>query len=88
MAVEVKTTLKVRDVDRFLDTLRNFTLLMPEYASRAVYGAVAYLKADEAADTYADRQGVFVIRATGSSASITNREDFRPRTFGRSEAHA
>ena len=88
VAVEVKTTLKVRDVDRFLDTLRNFTLLMPEYASRAVYGAVAYLKADEAADTYADRQGVFVIRATGSSASITNREDFRPRTFGRSEAHA
>ena len=82
VAVEVKTTLKVRDVDHFLDTLRHFTELMPEYAGRAVYGAVAYLKADESSDTYADRQGLFVIRATGSSASITNGRDFRPRTFG------
>ena len=88
VAVEVKTTLKVRDVDHFLDTLRTFTRLMPEYATRTVYGAVAYLKVDEAADKYAERQGLFVIRATGSSASVTNREDFRPRTFGRGEAHA
>ena len=39
------------------------------------------LKADESSDKYAERQGLFVIRATDSSASITNREDFRPRTF-------
>jgi len=30
----------------------------------------------------AERLGLFVIRATGSSASITNREGFAPRTFG------
>ena len=83
VAVEVKTTLKVRDVDHFVNTLRHITELMPEYASRAVYGAVAYLKADESSDTYAQGQGLFVIRATGSSASITNHENFRPRTFGR-----
>ena len=88
VAVEVKTTLKVRDVDHFLDTLRHLTRLQPDYANRAIYGAVAYLKADEAANTYAERHGLFVIRATGSSASITNRRDFRPRTFGRSETHA
>ena len=82
VAVEVKTTLKVRDVDHFLDTLRHFTELIPEYAGRAVYGAVAYLKEDESSGTYAERQGLFVIRATGSSASITNGKDFRPRTFG------
>ena len=82
VAVEVKTTLKVRDVDRFLDTLRNFTELMQEYAGHVAYGAVAYLKADESSDKYAEGQGLFVIRATGSSASITNREDFRPRRFG------
>ncbi len=76
-------TLKVRDVDHFLETLRNVTVLLPEYAAHAAYGAVAYLKANESADAYAERQGLFVIRATGSRASITNREDFRPRTFGR-----
>ncbi|MDD9989928.1 MAG: hypothetical protein OXQ31_26915 [Spirochaetaceae bacterium] len=82
VAVEVKTTLKVRDVNHYLNTLRHFTELIPEYAGRAVYGAVAYLKEDESSATYAERQGLFVIRATGSSASITNGKDFRPRTFG------
>ena len=82
VAVEVKTTLKVRDVDHFLNTLRNLTALMPEYAGHVAYGAMAYLKADESSDKYAEGQGLFVIRATGSSASITNRQDFRPRRFG------
>ena len=86
VVVEVKTTLKVGDVDHFLDTLRHFTRILPDYAGREVYGAVAYLKANQSADRYADRQGLFVIRATGSSASITNRKDFRPRSFGGSEA--
>ena len=52
-------------------------------SSRSVYGAVAYLKADEPSEVYAERQGLYVIRATGSSASITNQPEFRPRTFGR-----
>ena len=81
VAVEVKTTLKVRDVGHFLDTLRHLPRIVPDYAKRAIYGAVAYLKADEAADRHAERQGLYVIRATGSSASITNPRDFRPRTF-------
>ncbi len=48
---------KVRDVEHFLETLRNVAVLLPEYAAHAAYGAVAYLKADEAADAYAERQG-------------------------------
>lgn len=81
--VEVKTTLKVRHVDHFLETLRNCQAVMPVVAGKRVYGAVAYLKADEASDRYAEGHGLYVIRATGSSASITNPEPFRPRTFGR-----
>ena len=59
-----------------------FPDLMPEYASRRIYGAVAYLKAYQESDVRAERLGLFVIRATGSSASITNRKEFTPRTFG------
>ena len=81
VAVEVKTTLKVRQVDHFVGRMQEFTDLMPRYRGSTVYGAVAYLKADEASDSYAERQGLFVIRATGSSASITNPRGFRPRTF-------
>lgn len=82
VAVEVKSTLRVRDVDRFLGMLEHFTELLPEYQGRKVYGAVAWLRAQEWADRYAERRGLFAIRATGSSASITNREDFTPRVFG------
>ena len=82
VVVEVKTTLRVPDIDRFMGRLNEFSELMPEYASRRIYGAVAYLKAYQESDVRAERLGLFVIRATGSSASITNREGFTPRTFG------
>ena len=82
VAVEVKTTLKVRDVDHLLGLLRDFQDLAPEFSGKRVFGAVAYLKADQSSDVHAEQQGLYVIRATGSSASITNREDFRPRVFG------
>ena len=82
VVVEVKTTLRVPDVDRFIGRLHEFAELMPEYAGRRIYGAAAYLKAYQESDVRAERLGLFVIRATGSSASITNREEFTPRTFG------
>ena len=83
VVVEVKTTLKVDDVDYFVERLQDLPELMPEYADRRVYGAVAYLKAHGSVNVYAGRQGLFVIRATGSSASITNAEGFTPHSFGR-----
>ena len=83
VVVEVKTTLKVRHVDHLLALLQDFPELLREYRDREAYGAVAYLKADESSAAYAERKGLYVIRATGSSASIVNREDFRPRRFGR-----
>ena len=82
VVVQVKTTLRVPDIDRFIVRLNEFPELMPEYADRRIYGAAAYLKAYQESDVYAERQGLFVIRATGSSASITNRTDFTPRVFG------
>ena len=82
VVVEVKTSLRVPDVDRFIGRLNEFPELMPEYAERRIYGAVAYLKAYQESEVRAERLGLFVIRATGSSASITNREGFTPRAFG------
>ena len=78
---EVKTTLTVQDVDRFIEKLKKFTSFMPEYKGRKIYGVVAFLKANETAGTYAEKQGLFVIRATGSSASIINKESFKPKAF-------
>ncbi|MCY3972391.1 MAG: hypothetical protein OXG74_20850 [Acidobacteria bacterium] len=81
VAVEVKTTLRPEDVGRFRSKLVRFKEWWPEYRDRKVYGAMAYLQASDEVALHAERQGFFVIRATGDSASIVNAEDFEPRVF-------
>ena len=81
VVVEVKTTLRSEDVTHFLGKLARFTEYEPVWTGKKIFGAVAYLKTDASVQAYAERQGLFVIRATGSSASIINRTDFRPRVF-------
>ena len=81
VVVEVKTTLTVRDVHKFLDVLNRFPRLLPEYRDKKVYGAVAYLRTQDSSDVYSEKQGLFIIKATGSSASITNQENFKPKLF-------
>ena len=81
VVVEVKTVLNPQKVDHFLDKMKDFKKVFSEYADRNVYGAVAYIKADASSDKYSERHGLFVIRATGNSSSITNAEDFQPKPF-------
>jgi hypothetical protein len=54
---------------------------MPRYGKNDILGAVAYLKENKSSARYAERNGLFVIRATGSSASIINKEVFVPKIF-------
>ena len=82
VVVEVKTTLRAEDVAQFLEKLGKFTDYAPGYKGKKVYGAVAYIKADTSVQAHAERQGLYVIRATGSSASIINDGEFVPRVFG------
>ncbi|TVR40486.1 MAG: hypothetical protein EA394_07870 [Bacteroidia bacterium] len=79
--VEVKTTMKTGDVKYFLEKLEKVKIWMPRYSDMTVYGAVAYLRADKNCIQMAENNGLFVIRATGKSASIINSEDFRPKPF-------
>ncbi len=79
--VEVKTTLRVNDVKSFLSKLSKAKLWLAEYKNFKIYGAIAYLKAEEASDIMAMNNGLFSIRATGNSAAITNAADFVPVTF-------
>ncbi len=81
VAVEVKTTMKVEDVNIFLEKLRIFKSVFPLYIDKTLFGAIAYINAEEEADKYAYRNGLFVIRATGKSASITNDGKFEPKAF-------
>ncbi len=81
VVVEVKTTLRLKDINHFEAKLKLFKEIFPIYKNLKVYGAVAYLKANEGSSERAIKKGFFVIRATGSSASIINAKNFKPTAF-------
>ena len=81
VVVEVKTTLSLKDVDIFIGKLKEFKMVLPKYADKKILGAVAYLKANEGSERNAEKKGLYVIRATGSSSSIINESGFKPRVF-------
>lgn len=81
VVVEVKTTLKTDDVKDFIKNLKDFKKILPKYSKNNIIGAVAYLQEDSKASAMAQNQGLLVIRATGSSASIVNSEDFVPKVW-------
>ena len=82
VVVEVKTTLKVDDINEHLDDLKNFTKIMPQYQGYKIYGAVAYINSDEGSDRHAYREGLFVITLSGEGVvKIKNDLYFTPVDF-------
>ena len=83
VAIEIKTHLTVKDVDKFIKILKSFKKHFPEYVQKTIYGGVGYLDERDASD-YAKSQGLFVIKAPGGEtnvSTITNAEDFTPKEF-------
>ena len=72
VVVEVKTTLRSRDVTRFLDKLSRFGDWFWEYRGRHVYGAVAYLRSDKSSDAPGGTSGP--LRHSGDRRQRQHRE--------------
>jgi hypothetical protein len=81
VAVEVKTTLSVNDVKRFLKKLEVFKEVFNQYSGNQIIGAVGYISVEEEANRFAARNGLFVIKATNNSAKIINKETFKPKLW-------
>jgi len=79
VVVEVKTTLKPKDVNDFIKDLKLFKSMRPKYSDNKIIGAVAYLTDHGNASQMAQNKGLLAIRATGSSSSIINLPDFQPK---------
>ena len=79
--VEVKTKLDIKDVKKFLAVVKNYKQMRSDAENKNIYAAVAYLYTDKNSIEYAAKKGLFVIQATGSSASILNKETFKPKNF-------
>ncbi|MCZ0932659.1 MAG: hypothetical protein OXJ52_05870 [Oligoflexia bacterium] len=81
VVVEVKTTLRVKHVKQFLEDITKFRGRLSVSKNKTIYGAVAYLRVEEEAEKFAEKNGLFVVRATGDSASIINKKDFKPKVY-------
>jgi len=83
VVVEVKSVLRVSDVQEFLEDLAAFPAYFPRYQGYQIYGAVAALSLDENADRYAYKQGLFVLSMSGEGMiEIRNDDKFHPQNFG------
>ena len=79
VVVEVKTTLKLQQVRLFVENLKSFKNYFPEYKDKKVYGAMAYLKANEGAGNYAEKQGLFILNPVGNIIKVMNSVHFSPQ---------
>ncbi|KJU84924.1 hypothetical protein MBAV_002872 [Candidatus Magnetobacterium bavaricum] len=81
VAIEIKSTLSVADVNEHLERLSRFKEAFDEYAGRIVIGAVAGIVIEEGVDRYAYHKGLFVIGESGNTVRILNDGKFVPRHF-------
>lgn len=81
MVVEVKTTLRPSDVQRFTERIADFRRWRPFEARERVWGALAYLSAEGEALRAAEAAGFYLVRAVGGSARLANSKAFQPRSF-------
>jgi hypothetical protein len=77
IVVEVKTTLKVEDVNDFIiEKLSRFFEFFPKYKGMTLYGAVAGIRIEEESDKYADPsqyaqdKGLFVLTLSGEGMVV------------------
>ena len=81
VAIEVKSTLKVEDVNEHIEDLRRLRQFFPRFKEQKLIGAVAGIVIEEEADKYAYRKGLFVITQTGEMVKILNDEKFKPNLW-------
>ena len=81
VAIEVKSTLKVEDVNEHIEDLGRLREFFPRFKNQKLIGAVAGIVMEEGADRYAYRRGLFVIGQTGETVKILNDDKFRPKIW-------
>ena len=69
VVIEVKTTLRSENINKFAAAMLDIPAIFPEYEGRDIYGGFAYMKAQDGAEARAHKHGLLTIRAIGASTS-------------------
>ena len=78
--VEVKTRCGRRDIDYFLSQMKHCKKWYPDFANKELRVAVAAIKYDDGADTYAQECGLYVLKLSGED-TFTMSAPKIPKTF-------
>jgi DNA repair exonuclease SbcCD ATPase subunit len=82
MIIEVKTVLKVKDVDDHLKRLERIRCeACPPDESHKLIGSVAGAVVDEAVKRYAHKKGLYVLEQSGDTLKLDVPEGFNPRMW-------
>ena len=84
VVLEAKTTLKVKDVRKFVKKLKDkFLEFFPEFRNYRIYGAVVGINLQEGVEKFAFKNGLMVFRYKDKGeVEILNPEGFEPKDFG------
>ena len=78
--VEVKTRCGRHDIDYFLSQMNHCKEWYPDFADKELRVAVAAIKYDDGADTYAQGCGLYVLKLSGED-TFTMTSPKKPKTF-------
>ena len=81
MLIEAKTKLNKGDITDFLKGLPRFKEAFREYKDRDVYAGVAFVRSNDKTLAYAEKKGLFIIKATPPDVTLINSEGFKPTKF-------
>jgi len=80
--VEVKTTMKIEDVNYLIEKMKNIRYHFPKWSDCKFYGAVAAVSYDEFSHRYAYKKGLYVITNKAEGIlKIANKSEFKPIAF-------
>ncbi len=84
VVLETKTTLKVKDVRKFVKKLKDkFLEFFPEFRNYRIYGAVVGINLQDGVEKFAFKNGLMVFRyKDNGEVEILNPEGFEPKDFG------
>jgi hypothetical protein len=81
VAIECKSNLSLDDVNEHLRRLEKLKRLLPSYANKRVFGAMAAMVIPDNVAQYAYRKGLFVIGQNGEHLEIRNDANFVAKTW-------
>lgn len=81
IAVEVKSTLGVREVKECITDLESFFDFFDEYRGRELMGVVTGIRLTSGVRRYAEREGLYILSPTDETMVILNAKGFKPKIW-------